>query len=200
GGPVVGRPGNMFYSLFAATDSRKRVNFNLNATASRTDEGYKSYGVFTGVNIRAASNVSFSVNPGYNFSRGARQYVNTYSDATNTAWYGKRYVFADLKQKTLSFDTRASITFTPVLTFELYAQPFISSVHFTRFKEFVAPRGQATRTYGEQVGTVVANHATDGRITSYTIDPDGAGPAAAFDQGNPDFNLRSLRGNAVLRW
>ena len=32
------------------------------------------------------------------------------------------------------------------------------------------------------------------------IDPDGAGPAKSFTISNPDFNLRSLRGNAVLRW
>jgi hypothetical protein len=32
------------------------------------------------------------------------------------------------------------------------------------------------------------------------VDPDGAGPAPAFNIGTPDFNLKSLRGNAVLRW
>jgi hypothetical protein len=31
-------------------------------------------------------------------------------------------------------------------------------------------------------------------------DPDGAGPAPAIAIGSQDFNLRSLRGNAVLRW
>jgi len=200
GGPVVGRPGNMFYSLFTATDSRKRVNFNLQANISRTDEGYKSYGLFTGVNFRAASNVSISVQPSYNFSRAARQYVNTFTDATNTLWYGKRYIFSDLKQKTLGLDTRMNMTFSPTLTFELFAQPFISSVHFTRFKEYVAPRGQATRVFGEAVGTVVENRNPQGDILTYTIDPDGAGPTPALTQNNPDFNLRSLRGNAVLRW
>ncbi len=35
---------------------------------------------------------------------------------------------------------------------------------------------------------------------SYTVDPDGAGPAESFSFDKPDFNLRSLRGNAVLRW
>jgi hypothetical protein len=200
GGPVVGRPGNMYYSLFAATDSRKRVNFNVQANMSRTDEGYKSYGVFTGVNLRAASNISLSFQPSYNFSRGARQYVNTYTDPTATAFYGKRYLFADLRQKTLGLDTRMNMTFTPTLTFELFAQPFISSVHFTRFKEFVAPRGQALRVFGEDVGTVTETRNSSGEIQSYAIDPDGSGPAAVINQANPDFNTRSLRGNAVLRW
>ena len=200
GGPVVGRPGNMFYSLFVSTDSRKRLNFNMNSTHSRTDEGYKSYGIFAGVNLRAASNVSLSFQPSYNFSRGARQYVNTFTDPEATAFYGKRYFFADLKQKTVGFDTRMNMTFTPTLTFELFAQPFISSVHYSRFKEFVAPRGQAIRVFGEDVGTVTAIRNTDGEVESYQIDPDGAGPAAVLTQTNPDFNFRSLRGNAVLRW
>ena len=35
---------------------------------------------------------------------------------------------------------------------------------------------------------------------TYTIDPDGAGAAPAFTINLPDFNVRSLRGNAVMRW
>ncbi|AHG88584.1 secreted protein [Gemmatirosa kalamazoonensis] len=37
-------------------------------------------------------------------------------------------------------------------------------------------------------------------MSSYRVDPDGAGPAQPFAFGNPDFNFRSLRGTAVLRW
>ena len=32
------------------------------------------------------------------------------------------------------------------------------------------------------------------------MDPDGAGAAPAFTISQPDFNVRSLRGNAVVRW
>jgi hypothetical protein len=32
------------------------------------------------------------------------------------------------------------------------------------------------------------------------VDPDGAGPATEFEIEEPNFNLRSLRGNAILRW
>jgi hypothetical protein len=34
----------------------------------------------------------------------------------------------------------------------------------------------------------------------YTVDPDGAGPAASFTFNDPDFTSRSLRGTSVLRW
>lgn len=49
-------------------------------------------------------------------------------------------------------------------------------------------------------GTISATKDGAGREASYSIDPDGAGPAAAFALNNPDFNVRSLRGNAVFRW
>jgi hypothetical protein len=120
-------------------------------------------------------------------------------DPTATAFSGSRYVVSDLKQSTLGLDTRINTTFTPTLTLELFVQPFIAAAHFTRFKEFAAPRSGQLNEYGKDVGTI-ASQVTDGKVTQYAIDPDGGGPAASFAVDNPDFNLRSLRGNAVLRW
>ena len=54
--------------------------------------------------------------------------------------------------------------------------------------------------YGKDQGTVVATTGPNGLVSDYIIDPDGAGPAAPFTLGNPDFTDRSLRGNAVFRW
>jgi hypothetical protein len=87
-------------------------------------------------------------------------------------------------------DTRLNITFTPTLTLEVFAQPLLVSGRFANYKEFVAPRVLDKRIY-EGVSDV------DDVIT---VDPDGAGPAAAFSFDKPDFTFRSLRGNAVLRW
>ena len=114
-----------------------------------------------------------------------------------------RYVFGRLEQKTFSVDTRVNTTFTPNLTLELFAQPFLASGHFTSFKEFAAVKSRRMNFFGKDNGSTVAT-TTDpasGDVTGYTVDPDGlAGPAAAFSFGNPDFNLRSLRGTGVLRW
>jgi hypothetical protein len=200
GGPVVKRPGTMFYELDVQTDSRKRVTLELSPSYSRTDEGRNGAGLGTEVSFKPASNVSLSFSPAYNYNEAAAQYVRAVSDPTATAFYGTRYVFSDLRQKSLNFDTRVNVTFTPTLTFELYAQPFISSVHYTRFKEFAAPRVLRKLVYGEDLGTVATTRNANGTITDYTIDPDGAGPAAAFSFENPDFTVRSLRGNAVVRW
>ena len=122
------------------------------------------------------------------------------ADPTATAFYGTRYVFAELRQKSVNFDTRVNVTFSPTLTFELYAQPFISSVHYSQLKEFAAPRGLRKLVYGQDIGTVTTSRDATGAVTDYTIDPDGSGPAAPFTVSNPDFNFRSLRGNAVVRW
>jgi hypothetical protein len=200
GGPVVIRPGNWFFDTNLNSDSRKPVNLNLDANLSRGDLGNVSWGTSVGVNIRPASNLTLAFNPSFQRSRGALQYVTAQPDPTNVAFFGTRYILSDLSQKTVGFDTRINLTLRPTLTFELFAQPFISSVHFRRFKQFAAPRSGNLQVFGEDVGTVTTQQNTAGQITSYTIDPDGTGPAAEIVLDNPDFVTRSLRGNAVLRW
>jgi hypothetical protein len=87
------------------------------------------------------------------------------------------------------------------MTFELYAQPFFGTGEYSEFKEFVAPRHGAYGIYGRDRGTIsTTRDATTGLVARYTVDPDGAGPAAPFSFANPDFNFRSLRGSALFRW
>ena len=124
------------------------------------------------------------------------QFVRAVSDALATNTYGRRYVFADLHQTTLSMDTRVEWTFTPVLSLQVYAQPFVSAGDYSEFKEFAAPRTYDFDVYGRDRGTISREAST----ALYTVDPDGAGAAPAFTFGDPDFNVRNLRGNAVLRW
>jgi hypothetical protein len=141
-----------------------------------------------------------SFGPSYNNSQGKLQYVRAIADPTAATFNGKRYVLSDIRQKQLGLDTRFNMTFSPTMTLELYAQPFFASAHYSQFKEFNAPRGAQVSVYGQDRGTIVATNDAHGHATTYTIDPDGTGPAAAFSLDNPDFNVRSLRGSAVFRW
>ena len=118
---------------------------------------------------------------------------------------GTRYVFGRLEQRTFSLDTRTNVTFTPNLTLQLFAQPFLASGKYTSFKEFAEPKSRRMIFYGRDNGsTVVANADASGAITGYTVDPDGPGApgvgAQPFTFANQDFNIRSLRGTGVLRW
>ena len=146
------------------------------------------------VTFRPSTALEVSLGPGYNRSHAVAQYVRSVADETAGRTYGRRYVFSDLDQTTLSMSTRVSWTFTPRLSLQLYAQPFLASGDYSRFKELHEPRRWGWDVYGEGEGTV-----TD-VAGGYLIDPDGTGPAPAFTLANPDFNVRSLRGNAVLRW
>ncbi len=104
-------------------------------------------------------------------------------------------MFADLEQTTLSMDTRLNVTFTPDLSLELYAQPFIASGDYGALKELKAPGTFDFLRYGIDAGQVTVDEDGDS-----TVDPDGAGPAESFTIGNRDFNRVSLRGTGVLRW
>ena len=132
----------------------------------------------------------------YSYGDSRSQYVGSVSDPAATAFYGTRYVFAFVRTKTVSLDTRLNWTFTPNLTLQLYAQPFVASGRYTSFREFAAPRATAKLVYGRDIGTILY----DSTSAAYAVDPDAAGPAAPFSLANPDFTNTSLRGTAVLRW
>jgi hypothetical protein len=200
GGPVVRRAATNFYNAFANTDFRKPVAFDVNLQTGNNAEGARSYGAGVGVTLRPASNVQVNLRPDFNRSSSTQQYVTAVTDPTAVAFGGRRYVMADLAQDDVSLNTRVNVTFTPTLTLEVFAQPFISSVNYERFKEFDAPRQLKKSVYGVDRGSIAERRDTQGRLTGYDIDPDGPGVAAPFRIGNPDFNFRSLRGNAVLRW
>jgi hypothetical protein len=105
-------------------------------------------------------------------------------------------VFGFIKTKTLSLSTRLNWTFTPDLTLQLFAQPFIASGDYSSYREFAHPRTLDKVVYGEDVGTI----AYDEETSTYEVDPDGDGPAETFTFDDPDFTSSALRGTAVLRW
>jgi len=198
GGPVVRMPNMNDFYVSLSTDSRQRAVVSADVERGCKSDLKCNLFASLGVTWRPASNVTLNLSPGYNRGETSNQYVTVVDDATATSFYGRRYVFADLDQRSLSMNTRLNVTFTPDLTLDVYAQPFITTGRYSRFKEFAAPRTGDKVVYGEDWGTIAAADGADGR--SYTVDPDAAGPAAAFTFTDPTFNFRSLRGNAVLRW
>jgi hypothetical protein len=193
GGPALGVAPDWWGYVIVGSDSRRAFSFDLIPHVGCGD-GRCSWDLSLDATIHAASNVSVELSPTYGDDASRNQYVTAVSDPTATAFYGRRYVFADLSQKTLSMTTRVDWTFTPTLTLQVFVQPLLASARYTVFKEYDAPRTRERSVYGVDRGTISV---TGGE---YTVDPDGAGPAAPFTFSNPDFTLRSLRGSAVLRW
>jgi hypothetical protein len=199
GGPVIRGSGSRTYFLDIDTDSRKSVQLQLFPSWSQRSDGLQNWSVSAYLRLRAASNLNVSFGPNFGSSGTRTQYVGAFSDPAATTFYGRRVVFAEIRQKSLSLDTRISATFTPDLTLELYAQPFVATGLYRNFKEYTTTRSRSYVVFDSVQLRAMRDPAT-ARVTRYCLEsaPDCSDAKYVFD--NPDFNYRSLRGNAVLRW
>ncbi|MEP6494072.1 MAG: DUF5916 domain-containing protein [bacterium] len=199
GGPAVTSPTSDYEEMDISTDSRRRLIGAASIQYESDRWGGSNPGLVLSAEYRPAPNVSVSFGPSFFASRSIAQYVSAVSDPAATAFYGTRYVMADLDQRTLGLDTRFSMTFSPRMTLELYVQPFFAAGRYANFQEFAAPRSDVRTIYGRDVGSIAAI-TKKGLVAQYAIDPDGSGPSKSFVIDNPNFSQQSLRGNAVFRW
>ncbi|MBE0616760.1 MAG: hypothetical protein IH608_02375, partial [Proteobacteria bacterium] len=196
GGPLARRIAGNQVSFGGSSDFSRPYTFRGNGRYEWDEAGGRQVSFGGSFGIKPSSSWELSLGPRISVNDAAAQYVTKVEDATAASTHGYRYVFAGLKQTTLSMDTRLNLTFSPDLTLEMYAQPFMASGDYGTLKELRAPRTFDFDRYGLDRGTISRD--ADGY---YQIDPDGpAGPAAGFSIEDPDFNRVSLRGTAVLRW
>ena len=202
GGPNAIEPASWSGGFNAFTDNRKMVTASLFSFFSRSPAGGWSTSVGPDVTVKLSAAAALELAPSYSVGHSTAQYVAAITDATATATYGQRYVFGALDQHTLDVTMRFNVTMSPTLSVQLYAQPFTFAGDFTDLRELAAPRTYDFIVYGRDAGSTETVTSTDaqGRPATYQIDPDGAGPAAAFTLGNPDFRTRSYQVKTVLRW
>jgi hypothetical protein len=169
GGPLIERPALWNLGGEFSSDPRKAVTYGVSAGGGEGD--YGAWTFTTGVNLGLKISPRWNLTLGPSLERGyiPAQYVTTVPDPEAQRTFGARYLFAPLRQTTVSLETRFDFTFTPKLSFQLYAQPFISSGDYEEVAELMEPGGFE---FGPWMGQVP----------------------------NLDFNYRSLRGTAVLRW
>jgi len=130
-------------------------------------------------------------------NRQAAQYVRSVVDSTAADTYGGRYVFGELKQRQLTLQTRVTTLLSPKISITVFMQPLIAVGEYSTFKELAAPRTFDFTKYGD-TGSHLISYDPATRV--YTVSPDTDAGAPDFTFFNPDFNLKSLRLNAVLRW
>lgn len=195
GGPTTHKvSGNEFFYSFNG-DPRKPVVLGLSGTYWRSAADENLFFVRVGATVKPVDWWNFSIAPRLSGNRIAAQYITTVRDPLAGATHGARYVFAHETRRNLSLETRLNVIFTPSLTLEVYAQPFVASGAYGPLKELRRPGSYEFDRYGVETGSIVRE--ADG---IFLVDPDAEGPASAFRVGDRDFNFRSLRGNAVLRW
>jgi hypothetical protein len=196
GGPAMLQPASHGGGFFVQSDSRKRVSAGFETFFSQRGIAGSDAQVTASLEVKPFSSLTVSVGPQWTRVRSAAQWVDSFDDRTALATFGARYVFADLRQTELAMATRFNWILTPRLSVQVYAQPLVSAGAYAGFKELARPRSYAFTRYGSEAGTISYDPAAE----SYTVDPDGAGPAVAFSFDRPDFNFKSLRINAVVRW
>ena len=209
GGPVVRKSGNWNVSYYGQTDQRKTLSFSSNPNYGWSEAGTTGWYVNLYATYRPSARLTLTAGPDYGKSASPYQYVYSLEDESVAGFFGRRYIFGELDQRTVSMSTRANVTFTPNVTLEMVATPFVASGRISKFQEFDETRQEKRSVYGVDRGDI--SETGSGWDRTWTIDPDGsAGPANSFSFSNDDiantigfpaeFNTRSLIGNAVLRW
>ena len=194
GGPLAVRPAAWRIEYILSTDSRRAIVLNGLGSISGTPGDGRGWSTQLSVNWKPRPNLSLSIGPQFSLLSTETQWVTRVPDALMTSTFGRRYVYGRIDQKIIAAEFRLDWTFTPKLSVQAYLQPFVAVGRYDRFKELARPSAYAYNIYGENGSTI------DFADGLYTVDPDGENPAAAFSFGNPDFNMKSLRGTVVLRW
>lgn len=195
GGPLARKPPGWTASAEVSTDDRRRFTGYAYGSYTRNTAGGWYLSALPSITYRPSKAASVSLSIGYEGGWSPAQFVKRVTDTTATATLGARYVFAGIQQSSLYATLRTNLTFSRALSLQFYAQPFTFLGDYGGFRELAARETFTFNRYGRDNGsTIVQNGDT------YTVDPDGPGPARSFSIGNPDFRERSLRINTVLRW
>lgn len=175
-----------------SSDFRKSVNVYANANWGRTwaADGHRG-GVEAGLNIQARSNVELFIGPSYFTATDRDQYIDEVAAGDGSP----RYLFGRIQQEVLGLTVRGAWTFTPDLSLQFYAQPFLATGAYRDFKY-----AGDTRAAAHDDRFVAYRPSQLERVDdTYFVDEDRDGNAE-YAFGLPDFAFRALRANLVMRW
>lgn len=192
GGPSLLLPGNWLYYGQIATNRNKKFQFRLFAGAYQGDQNYYQSPNFSfGVTYRPLNALEVSFGPDYWWNRNKLQYVTTQEFGDE-----KRYICADIYQKTFSLTLRLNWCVTPDLSIQYYGQPYCSVGRYSNLKRVIDPRAvKLEDKYHLFTGMEISRGASG----DYLIDENMDG-LTDYTVGNPDFSFPQFRSNLVLRW
>jgi hypothetical protein len=191
GGPALLSPPSWASWAGFSTDSRKPLRAAIEGAVYREPqaEGW-AYEIRTPLTWRAASNLDLTLTPWLLRTYDSWQYLQTAAVADSS-----HYVFGELDQITASMRIRANVTFTPNMSLQLYAEPFMSTGEYVGLRDVLDPRAA---TFDGRFRDFTDDDLSV--IDGYTwIDVDGGG-AGDINVGQPSFRVISFRSNVVLRW
>jgi hypothetical protein len=192
GGPALLGQSSLHYWGGISSDDRKSLVGELDVSGTSSFGAATSrFSLSPSLHWRLAPQADISLGPTLSWNRDAAQYVDQEDFAGRTHYY-----FGHLRQTTVALTTRANYTVSPSLSFQLYAEPFVSAGRYTGLEEAVRPHAAAFVQRFHRLGPSEIRY--DAADEVYRVAVDGTPDAVSF--GQPDFNFKQLHSTAVLRW
>jgi len=192
GGPSINLPAEINAELFVATNSRKKLSFEVSGSLSRGFEETSSrYGIEGEINYKPISNLSIGLEPEYGYRKSLLQYVDQQEPKGV-----ERYIFGSIDQKTFSMSLRLDLILTPEMTIQFWGQPFIASGNYSDFKYITDPQADK---FNDRYRSYTP-------LEIYYVEEDNAYQVMEplnglyYQIGNPDFNFKEFLSNLVFRW
>lgn len=187
GGPALRTDPNTNLNASFNTDTRKWLWFNVNVAEGRNwTSASTSFNVDAGATIQARSNIDLSINPSWSARDDPMQYVDQIDDGQT-----KHFILAHIKQRVTSMTLRMNWTFSPHLSLQAYAQPFVAAGNYSDYKDVNNPHADR---YTDRFHLL---QGTDYAIANGEVNVSYAG---TYKFSQPDFDFRQLRSTLVLRW
>lgn len=173
GGPAIRQDAYIAPWLGINGDERKRLVPNFWVNYWKGDQGHsESISLNPSLDLKVSTRFSTSLSAYWEDNRNDTQFYGTFTDGSGV----EHYTFAHLDQETLSLTWRLGYTFTPDMTLQVYASPFISKGTFSDVREIGAARSPSYEDRYQPYNDPVV-----------TADPGG-------------FNFQQFRSNVVFRW
>jgi hypothetical protein len=189
GGPALRLNPATNSNLYIQTDPRKRLVLAANAFGQWDWTAEATQGeVDLTATIQARPNLDLTLGPTFMERDDPMQYV---AQSTDTAGQ-LHYITAAIHQVTTSLTFRLDWTFSPHLTLQAYAQPFVATGRYFDFKDVNNPHASSFRDRFHVLG---GNEIAESNGVEY-VDYNGA----YYDFSKPDFAFLQLRSTVVLRW
>jgi hypothetical protein len=173
GGPALRNDRYLAPWLFINGDDRKPVVLYFSYNVYNAGNGKnRSWNAGPELDFKGFRRFSSALSVNYGHNIDDFQWYGFYSDAL-----GPHYTFARLNQTTTSATLRLNYTFTPTVSLQLYAQPFVSKGTYANVRQLSSmPRAE---NYDARFAPFAD--------TSVTNNPGG-------------FNFREFQSNLVFRW
>ena len=188
GGPALRVDPNLTAMLGLSTDNRRRVRFDVSTNLTRDWTADMMSGELdVTATIQARSNIDLMIGPTWYRRDDPMQYVAEADDAGGN----HHYILGHIDQTTAAMTMRLNWTFSPHLSLQVYAQPFIATGRYSELKDVDHPHAAQ---FQDRFHVLAGNQyrvADDVVYASYS---------GAYNFASPDFDVEQLHSTIVLRW